>query len=111
MKPGTKYEILTQKIFQIIQKQDMVTNVEVKHDEILKGKMTDHQIDVVWKFEDQKGRIVTAIVQCKDWNSTVDQGKLLEFKSVIEDLKCQPVVGIFVTRTGYQKGAKKIAGM
>jgi hypothetical protein len=38
----------------------------------------------------------------------VDQGALLQFKSVLDDLPGPPI-GIFVTRTGYQKGAKEYA--
>jgi Restriction endonuclease len=62
---------------------------------------------VYWKFE--KGGITyEAIVQAKDWESAVNQGQLLHFKGVLDDLPGQPR-GIFVTRTGYQQGAKDVA--
>lgn len=48
------------------------------------------------------------IVQAKDWAKPVDKGALLEFKSVLDELPGQPK-GIFVTRTGYQSGAKEYA--
>jgi hypothetical protein len=60
-----------------------------------------------WKFE--KGGIpYEAIVQAKDWQSRVKLGQLLEFKGVLDDLPGQPR-GIFVTRSGYQRGAKEFA--
>jgi len=62
---------------------------------------------VYWKFE--KGGITyEAIVQAKDWESAVNQGQLLQFNGVLGDLPGQPR-GIFVTRTGYQQGAKDYA--
>jgi hypothetical protein len=47
-------------------------------------------------------------VQCKDWSNAVPQGAILTFKAVLDDLPGQPR-GIFVTRMGYQKGAREIA--
>ena len=48
------------------------------------------------------------IVQAKDWQHRVEQVHLLAFRQVLDDLPGQPR-GIFVTRTGYQSGAKEFA--
>ena len=104
---GKPYEVFTQKIFQEILKQKSVKNVTVEHDVTLKGKTTSHQIDVYWKFE-SGGIVYETIVQAKDWNQTVDQGELLKFKGILDDLPNQPR-GVFVTKTGYQSGAKEMA--
>ena len=48
------------------------------------------------------------IVQAKDWSRPVEQGQLILFKGVLDDLPGQPK-GIFVTRTGYQSGAREFA--
>src|ERR1017187_8716700 len=106
-KTGKSYENLTQAIFQSILAQTELRNVDVKRDVVLKGKETSHQIDIYWKFEIGEVQYET-IVQAKDWGKRVDQGALLQFKSVLNDLPGQPK-GIFVTRTGYQKSAKKYA--
>jgi len=101
------YEILTQDIFQTILDQGDVRNIRVEHDVKLQGTTTSHQIDVYWKFV-LGGVTYETVVQAKGWNERVDQGKLLEFKGVLDDLQGQPR-GIFVTRKGYQAGAKKFA--
>ena len=104
---GKEYELLVQKVFQSILDQKFVQNITVQHDVTLQGKSTSHQIDVYWEFSDGISTYAT-IVQAKDYASRVSQDKLLTFKSVIDDLPTHPK-GIFVTKTGYQKGAKSYA--
>lgn len=105
---GRPYEKLTQQIFAEVLHRDEVRSIEVKHDVILAGKTTDHQIDVYWEFEQGGIRYIT-VVQAKDWTTrAVEQGELLKFKAVLDDLAHQPR-GVFVTRTGYQEGALAFA--
>ena len=106
-KAGKPYEKLTQAIFQAIHGQKEFPNLVVKHDVTLQGKIRPHQIDVYWKFV-FRGVPHEVIVQSKDWRKPVDQGQLIQFKGVLDDLPGQPK-GIFVTRTGYQEGAKEFA--
>jgi len=96
-----------QAIFQAIHDQEEVATLIVERNKTLQGKTTAHQIDVYWKFE-KGGILYEAIVQAKDWQSRVKLGQLLEFKGVLDDLPGQPR-GIFVTRSGYQRGAKEFA--
>jgi len=104
---GKPYEVLVKAIFQAIHNQEEVATLIVERNKTLRGKTTPHQIDVYWKFE--KGGIpYEAVVQAKDWLSRVKLGQLLEFKGVLDDLPGQPR-GIFVTRSGYQRGAKEFA--
>ena len=104
---GIPYERLVQGIFQVIHDQEDVATITVEQNKTLKGKISTHQIDVYWKF--QTGGIeYEVIVQAKDWRSAVKQGDLFHFKCVLDDLPNQPR-GIFVTRTGYQQGAKDFA--
>lgn len=105
---GHPYEKLTQQIFSEILNRDEVTNIEVRHDVTLIGLTTNHQIDVYWEFE-RGGIKYTTVVQAKDWTTNaVDQGELLKFRGVLDDLPGQPR-GVFVTRTGYQQGALTFA--
>ena len=104
---GLSYEILVQAIFQAINDQEEVANLNVERDKTLQGKTTHHQIDVYWKFE-KTGITYETIVQAKDWQSRVKKGQLIEFKGILDDLPGQPR-GIFVTRSGYQKSAKTFA--
>lgn len=104
---GLPYENLTQQIFNEILNQDSVDTINVEHNVILQGKTIKHQIDVAWDFK--LGNInYKTIIQAKDWRSKVKQEQLLAFKSILDDLPGQPK-GIFVTRTGYQKGAFEFA--
>lgn len=107
MTKGGPYEVLTQEIFQNILDQTELKNIEVRHNLELVGKTTTHQIDVYWEFE-VGGVIYRTIVQAKYWSKSVDQGDLIKFKGVLDDLPGQPL-GIFVTRTGYQSGAADFA--
>ena len=104
---GVPYERLVQEIFQAIHDQEEVATINVEQNKTLQGKTVPHDVDVYWKFE--KGGIVyETIVQAKDWQSPVKKGQLIELKGVLDDLPGQ-VRGVFVTRTGYQKGAKDFA--
>jgi hypothetical protein len=106
---GIQYESLTRIIFHAILNHDRerVFNIEVKHDVDLVGKTTTHQVDIYWEF-DVGGISYTTVVQAKDWMNPVNQGELLKFKEVLNDLPGQPR-GVFVTRTGYQEGALNYA--
>ena len=104
---GVPYERLVQGIFQAIHDQDQVNSVTVERDKTLQGKISRHQIDVYWKFE-KAGITHEVIVQAKDWQSAVKQGELFHFKCILDDLPGPPI-GVFVTRTGYQEGAKHFA--
>jgi len=104
---GVPYERLVQGIFQAIHDQDEVNNLTVERDKTLQGKISTHQVDVYWQFE--KGGITyETIVQARDWQNAVKQGDLFHFKCILDDLPGQPR-GVFVTRTGYQQGAKHFA--
>lgn len=104
---GMPYELVTQQIFLILVNQDAVRNIDVRHDVVLQGKTAKHQIDVYWEFEVAGIRYAT-VVQAKDWSTPVNQGELLKFKAVLDDLPGQPR-GIVVTRSGYQGGAEEFA--
>jgi hypothetical protein len=101
------YEILTQTILREAHLHEGVSALTVEHDAQLQGKILTHQIDVLIRFEkDEMSH--TVIVQCKYWNSAVEQAHLLTFAGVLDDLPDRPT-GIFVTRKGYQAGALKLA--
>ena len=104
---GRPYELLAQAIWQAVNDQEEVTNVKVQCNVTLPGSLTSHEIDVYWEFE-RSGVTYRTVVQAKDWINPVKQEQLIAFKKVLEDLPGQPR-GIFVTRTGYQRGALQVA--
>lgn len=111
---GMPYEQLAQGIFQQILQLDGLANVKVQHNVKVEGKSVggdgkraSHQLDVYWEFE-LGGILYKTAIQAKDWGSNLNQGEVLKFKAVLDDLPGQPR-GIIVTRTGYQAGAKQVA--
>lgn len=107
MSTGIAYELFTRQIFDQIVNQNSVSTIAIQHNVILQGAKTTHQIDVYWEFEVGGVKYATA-VQAKDWANPVNQGELIKFNGVLEDIPGQPR-GIFVTKTGYQAGARKFA--
>lgn len=105
---GIEYEELIKQLFQSIANQNNVHNINIRRNVVLEGKAGGtHQIDVFWEFEHLE-IIHKVVIEAKDYNSKVTQEKLFAFKSVLEDIPGQPR-GIYVTKTGYQKGAKEFA--
>lgn len=104
---GLPFELINQEIFSILINQDSVRNIEVNHDVVLQGITATHQVDVYWEFE-MGGITYKTVVQSKDWAKRIDQGELLKFRAVLDDLPGQPR-GIVVTSYGYQSGAREYA--
>ena len=104
---GIPYELLTKAIFQQLLKQDKVETLRLEHDITFEGKTTTHQIDVYWEFK-AGGVVYRTCVQAKDWGQRVQQGHVMTFKSVLDDLKFR-AMGIMVCRSGFQQGAKDFA--
>jgi hypothetical protein len=101
------YALLTRAIFEEFLRQETANTISVEHDVMLKGRSANHRIDVSWEFE-VGGIKYRTLVQCRDLATPVDQGELLKFKAVLDDIPGQPR-GVFVTRAGYQSGALDVA--
>lgn len=105
---GKEYEELAQQVFDEIINENRtgLETIQVQRDVTLQGKDSRHQIDVYWEFL-VGGLTYKTIIQAKDQKSAITQPQMLTFKSVVEDLP--GTTGVFVTKTGYQAGAKQIA--
>ena len=66
-----------------------------------------YEIDIYYEFMHigVKHRVA---IECKDWKSPIDQGRILEFHQKIKNIG-DDIVGIFVSRVGYQSGAIRAA--
>ncbi|MBE6981552.1 MAG: restriction endonuclease [Ruminococcaceae bacterium] len=109
---GKDFEVITQKIYQAIIDGDYqvenLHNIQVQHNVVLIGKSGNtHQIDVYWEFE-LAGLSYKTIIEVKDWEKPVPQTLLHSFKAVIDDIP-GTAKGIFVSRSGFQSGAKVFA--
>lgn len=104
---GSDYEKLTQEIYQALSEADGVENIDIQHNVKLEGRSgCKHQMDVYWEFE-ILGEKHHVAVECKDYKSEVSIGRLRDFFGVLHDLG--NVKGVFVTKVGYQSGAKRYA--
>lgn len=109
---GISYEELVQEVYQALlaggSGKDNMTNMKVQHNVVLQGKSgTSHQIDVYWEFEIAGIKYAT-IVEVKDWKTPVKQEQLHSFKTVLDDIPGFPH-GVYVSRGGFQSGAKAFA--
>ncbi len=103
----TEYEQLTQEIYQAINANTEFKNIDVKHNIKLEGKSgCKHQIDVYWEFE-MMGERHRVAIECKNYSDKVSVGNIRNFYGVLNDIG--DIKGIFVTKVGFQSGAKKFA--
>lgn len=66
-----------------------------------------YEVDVYYEFHKAGIRHRVAI-ECKDWSRPVDQGKLLEFHQKIKNIG-NDVVGVVISRSGFQSGVSTVA--
>lgn len=111
------YEELTRTLYGRIAALHGVTTLRLDHDVRVPGKATSHQVDVLWQFiEPETGITRTVLLECRNYASTINQGKLLSFKGVLDDIAAyerddgvHEPHGVMVTLTGYQVGARRVA--
>lgn len=107
MNKNTEYEKLTQEIYQRLVNTDVLKPTIVNHNVKLQGKSGQyHQIDVYWEYK-IAGIVHKVAIECKNYKNPIAIGKIRDFYGVLSDLN--GVVGIMVTKAGYQDGAKKFA--
>lgn len=103
---GKRYEELVAYVYKEISALSP-TPIKVERDVKKKGKSgLEHQIDVYYEFviNDITHKV---IIECKDHKGKVEKTLIQAFKGVLDDLgNC---TGIFVSRNGYQSGAKEYA--
>jgi hypothetical protein len=101
------HELIAKAIFEALLKQTGSAEWEIKHNVKVVGRSTDHQVDVYWRFRMADLEHIV-IVQIKKEKGRVKQGDLMLFRDVLSDIPGQPK-GVFISQTGYQKGALKVA--
>lgn len=104
---GIKYEHLTQEIYNEILNYEGIDTIKVQHNVTLKGKTTSHQIDVYWECKIANSRF-SMIIQAKDWKTAVPKKEMLAFVEIIRDLPTG-TKGVFISKSGFQKGAIEVA--
>jgi hypothetical protein len=105
--PNKEYEATAGRLLSALAEQQFVRTNSLEQRKKVDGKTTRHEIDIWWEFE-AEGSIRVAAFQCRNLNSRIKQEAVFAFKAILEDLPGEPV-GIMVTKTGYQRGAKRVA--
>lgn len=100
---GSAYERELQKIYESMLKQDLVDAKVERRVKLRDSEGRSHEIDLYWKFR-RADVLHQVVVQAKDYASKIKISQLIEFHKTLELLPGQPV-GLFITRTGFQKGA------
>lgn len=102
----TEYELLTKTIYEGLINAEGVENIEVKHNQKILGKSgAKHQVDVYWEHK-IAGKTYKTLIECKHYRKNISIGRIRDFYGVLSDTGA---TGIFVTKVGYQSGAKKFA--
>lgn len=68
---------------------------------------TLREFDVYWEYE-LDGVVRKTVIECKNWKSAVEIGKMDELVTKIGDID-QDLIPVFATKSRYQSGAKKAA--
>jgi len=106
---GREYESLTELVVRLLSRQTEIATHDLRRRARVRGRSTTHEIDVWWEPEVNGTRRQVAF-QCKDLARPVDQGEMLKFRAVLDDLDAHPL-GVFVARGRYQRGAIMVAAM
>jgi hypothetical protein len=105
---GTAYEVFVQALYQTLHDADGFDDIKVEHNKTdLVGRSgCAHQIDVYWEFK-IAGQVYRTAIECKALEKAVPIGQVRDFYGVLSDVP--GLQGIFVSRFGFQSGAKKYA--
>lgn len=88
---GQPYELLVQGIFQAIHDQKEVSNIIGEHNKTLKGKTITHQIDFLLEVR-PSWNPARSSRSGERLETPVNQGQLLQFTAVLDDLPNHPRV-------------------
>jgi len=106
-----EYELLTRHLVGLIAARSPLITTRLDHDVTLTGRSAPNQIDLVWEFETAEGAPRRAIIECRKFRSRLKMKDLHAWRSVVDDLNSPelPTIGVMVTLTGYQSGARMVA--
>jgi len=108
---GKPYEEFVQRVLHEVNQIEGLTTIKVEPSRIFEGNTRDeygnpipHQIDVSWTFVFD-GVEYSTLIQAKDWANQVPLKEMIAFHGIVNDIGNQLTEGMFVARSGFQKGA------
>lgn len=106
MKAGSELESYVKYVYETILNLKGENIVVSKNTTIFGNTGAKHEIDVFYQFT--KANITHKVaLECKDTENAVPKGKVQEFFAKIEDIP--NIIGVMVSKNGYQSGAKTYA--
>lgn len=86
-----------------------IRDVIVSERVTIKGKSeANNEFDIYYEFQ-HLNTTVRVVIECKDWKSPVTIKEIRDFAAKIEDVGMGNMIGIVISKAGYQDGAKKFA--
>jgi|HubBroStandDraft_6_1064221.scaffolds.fasta_scaffold1445922_1 hypothetical protein len=106
-----EYEELVAGIVRGLQNLEGVNTIRVDRGVTIRGAATKWSLDVVWEFEDARGKHLV-FFECRYVTHALKQEALIAVKGRRDDLApaADTVTAVIVTRTGFQSGALDVAG-
>lgn len=108
-KTGEEYELLTKQLLEALSTQTLVETTQLDHLKTFRGTSsgTSLTIDIWWEFV-LEGRHRCIAFQCKNWGARLKQEHVYAFAGALRELPGNPR-GVMVAKTGYQRGARRVA--
>lgn len=106
-----EYEELVRDLIGRLAGDAPVTTLRLQRDVELQGRANPIQVDVLWDFMDAEGHGYRLLFEARSYRDRIKQDALHAWRSKVDDVT-EPswnYVGLMVTTTGYQRGAKRVA--
>lgn len=111
MKQGDTLENFVQYVYSRLLELNNYKNILVSTKVKIKGiSGVYNEFDVYYAFK-HLNLNCKVVIECKEWEKLVDVGEVRDFAEKINDIGYCQVIGVMVSKNGYQNGAKKVADM
>ena len=109
---GLEYEAFVASLFHAVHTADDLTanftTLKLERNKRIRNRYGAlREFDVYWEYE-LDGVVKKTVIECKDYKSAIQIGKMDELVTKIGDID-EDLVPVFATKTRYQSGAKKAA--
>lgn len=108
---ATDYERLTEYVTRLISRRSPWSTTRLVHDVTLSGRSGPNQIDVLWEFVSPSGTPQRIVFECRKYRNPLKRKDVFAWRGVVEDIDTPelPTMGVMVTSTDYQSGARQVA--
>ncbi|MCM1172027.1 MAG: restriction endonuclease [Clostridium sp.] len=108
-KTGERLESYVQYVYQRLLNLNDYKNVIVSRNVSIKGiSGTMNEFDIYYQIF-HLNLECRVVIECKDWKTAVPVGEVRDFACKIDDIGVGNVIGVMISKNGYQKGADTFA--